>query len=82
MDTLAMAGGFRGGIDLYGSPVWADVREFDSITGRFNQVFGHTQQPDGKPFRARNTVCIDCRRCFYLDHEGVLRHLGNDEKAE
>lgn len=79
MDALAMVGSFRGGSALYGSPVWADVREFEGCWGRFCQVFGHTQQRDGKPYWASNNVCIDCRKCFYLDHDGVLRYLDNDE---
>lgn len=82
MDSLAMVGSFRGGNAPYGSPVWADVREFGNYRGLFNQVFGHTQQCDGKPYWAGNNVCIDCRQCFYLDHEGELHYIVNDKKAK
>ena len=82
MDSLSMVGSFRGGNDFCGSPVWADVREFEDFRGKFSQVFGHTQQQDGRPRREGNNICIDCRTCFYLDHEGVLRYLENDEQAK
>ena len=82
MDSLSMVGSFRGGNDFCSSPVWADVREFADYHGKFAQVFGHTQQREGKPRWEGNNVCIDCRQCFYLDHEGVLRYLENDELAK
>ena len=36
----------------------------------------------GRPRREGNNICIDCRKCFYLDHEGVLRYLENDKQAK
>ena len=82
MDSLSMVGSFRGGNDFCGSPVWADVREFGDYRGKFAQVFGHTQQRDSRPRWEGNNACIDCRQCFYLDHEGVLRYLENDKQAK
>lgn len=81
MDSLAMVGIFRGGDDFCGSMVWADVREFEGYRGNYTQIFGHTQQLNGRPYWAGNNVCIDCKQCFYLDHEGVLRYLENDKQA-
>ena len=82
IDALSMVGGLRGGDDINGSMVWADVHEFEDYWGEFTQVFGHTQQANRKPYWTGNNVCIDCRRCFYLDHEGALRYLDNDELAK
>lgn len=76
MEALAMVGSFRGGDAPCGSPVWADVREFSGFHfENFTQIFGHTQQRDGKPRQEGNNICIDCRRTFCLDEEGVLRYL-------
>ena len=70
---------FRGGDELVGSPVWADVCEhlveLNRLPGNVVQVFGHTKMTeplniDGKIY------CLDCQRCFTLDLEtGVIETI-------
>lgn len=59
----------RGGYDLAGSCVWADIRESivqDSLILHVRQIVGHTQL-DQKPYITDNIACLDVRRCFILD---------------
>lgn len=70
MMAMADVSSYRGGLDLYGSPVWADVSE--QATDRFEwegiyQIFGHTWMPEEiiTPYWA----CLDCGRAFVLDIE-------------
>ena len=70
MMAMADVSSCRGGLDLYGSPVWADVSEH--TTDRFEwkdiyQIFGHTWMPEEiiTPYWA----CLDCGRAFVLDIE-------------
>lgn len=59
----------RGGYDLAGSCVWADIRESivqDSLILHVKQIVGHTQL-DKKPYITDNIACLDVRRCFILD---------------
>ena len=58
----------RGGLDLCGSPVWADVSEH--APDRFEwdgvyQIFGHSRMPEAiiTPYWA----CLDCGRAFVLE---------------
>ena len=83
IDALAMVGSFRGGTIPAGSLVWADVREYADILCEYTQIFGHTMQfNDERPCLMENNICIDCRQCFYLDPEGTLRYLRNDEPVK
>lgn len=78
VDSLLVVSWYRGGWGDYGSPVWADVREFSGNSlGDITQVVGHTQQKE-KPVRVGNVICLDCRECFYVDPEGDVRYLKND----
>jgi len=64
----------RRGLCLHGSPVWADASDMRTdgpeIDG-FLQVFGHTLQ-DGPPLLTPYFACVDCRRAFRLDGQGLL----------
>ena len=69
---------YRGGRDLYGSMVWADVNEHMEERNRFPdivQVFGHTM--DFEPLNCDDQIyCLDCCRPFELDRkDGVIRGL-------
>lgn len=79
MEALAMVSSFRGGDAPIGSMVWADADEFADVNRTYTQIFGHTMQLDDSgnsaPLRIGNNICVDCQCCFYLDHEGILRHL-------
>ena len=79
-----------------GSIVWSDVREkidlddsleyniipnADSIVEGYDyQIFGHTQQNKG-PMITDKWACLDCRKAFILDENGVLTQV-TDEKTE
>ena len=75
MMALADVSFIRGGLDQYGSPVWADVSEH--ATDRFEwdgvyQIFGHSRMPEAiiTPYWA----CLDCGRAFVLDYSCSLTH--------
>ena len=58
----------RGGDSPYGSPVWADVDDWQDATFELPglyQIFGHSQQLTG-PIIVRHFACLDCRRAFRL----------------
>jgi len=82
--------------DDSGSIVWSDVREkidlddsieyniisnADSIVDTYDyQIFGHTQLSD-KPIITDKWACLDCKKAFILDEDGVLTQV-TDEKTE
>lgn len=68
---------YRGGLDKYGSCLWADLREHCyKINGAgiitpngedgIYQIFGHTQLKD-KPIITNKWACLDCRKGFIID---------------
>lgn len=66
-----------------GSPIWADIREYianeDTIFSNYIQIVGHTQLVS-KPIKIdNNIVCLDVRRCFMIDKDGIIREM-NDLK--
>lgn len=67
----------RWGNTEFGSPVWSDVEDIDDsveeIEGVY-QIFGHTQQ-ETDPVIKEHFACLDCRRPFRLDNEGVLHDI-------
>ena len=79
-----------------GSIVWSDAREkidlddsleyniipnADSIVEGYDyQIFGHTQQ-NKDPMITDKWACLDCRKAFILDEDGVLTQV-TDEKTE
>ena len=77
MDMLLWAlcdtGPERGGLDPFGSPVWADVREYDQdrfeLDGIF-QVFGHTWMEE--EVITPCWACLDCGRAFMLNTDTNL----------
>lgn len=62
---------YRGGPDLYGSCIWADLLEQGEYYNQLEsavQVFGHTMVLEA--FNYENRVFgLDCQECFYLDLE-------------
>ncbi|MDR0546440.1 MAG: metallophosphoesterase [Dysgonamonadaceae bacterium] len=62
--------GERGGWHLYGSPLWADVREYLYEQEPFNQdiiqIIGHTQIRTTEPFVAKNIRLVDNRQLHLL----------------
>ena len=71
---------YRGGWESYGSIIWADIREVslfkNPAIGDYS-VFGHTQliRPIVTDFKA----CLDVRRAFILDEQGIFRELDGTE---
>lgn len=67
----------------YGSPVWSDIRSWVRVTPEetfgFN-ICGHTQLDE--PVMLDCIACIDCRRAFYLDEEGILRAFSTGEEVK
>lgn len=71
----------RGGYDLYGSVVWADVSEWayeyvgnQKLTNYAYQIFGHSQLAN-KPIITENYACLDVRRGFELTDKGIICEL-------
>ena len=63
----------RGGHNIYGSPVWADVRDHDpdkyALDGVY-QVFGHTWME--KEIITPYWACLDCGKVFLLSGDGTI----------
>lgn len=67
--SLSCVSWSRGGLDDFGSPVWADVNDYldgDRLLGGFLHLFGHTLHRGG-PINVRNHgLCLDCAEAFTL----------------
>lgn len=68
---LSYVGELRGGEDLTGSFVWADIHEHDwddfTIPNTF-QIFGHSQTPYS-PIVGITGACLDTRQVFEIDYD-------------
>ena len=72
---------YRGGDELAGSPVWADVEEhvaeYNRIPGVV-QVFGHSMMGEALNIDG-DLYCLDCKQCFTLDLEtGEIKEINNE----
>ena len=69
--ALSKVSYYRGGPDMYGSCIWADLQEQGELYNQLQssiQVFGHTMVLEA--FNYDNHVYgLDCQECFYLDLE-------------
>ena len=67
--SLSCVSWSRGGLDDFGSPVWADVNDYldgDRLLGGYLHIFGHTLHMSG-PINVRNHgLCLDCAVAFTL----------------
>jgi hypothetical protein len=67
--SLSCVSWSRGGLDDFGSPVWADVNDYldgDRLLGGYLHLFGHTLH-DGGPINVRDHgLCLDCAEAFVL----------------
>lgn len=82
LDLLGEFDGYRGYLgSKYGSPIWSDIRSWTAVTPEetfgFN-ICGHTQV--NYPVVLDQICCLDCRRAFYLDSEGIIRDYSTGEK--
>lgn len=69
-DILSIVGTLRGGLEEYGSPVWADMEEWTKNKAEypgFYQIFGHTQQWE-EPVITAYWANLDCRKPFSLSN--------------
>ena len=69
-------GHYRGGNQLYGSPVWADIREYSALDKKYIdknliQIVGHTQLSDGM-VKFKNIYCIDSRQPFVITNSNKV----------
>lgn len=70
--SLADTSFSRGGHNIYGSPIWADVS--DHNPGKFEledtyQIFGHTWME--KEIITPYWACVDCGKAFLLTDDGI-----------
>lgn len=68
---------YRGGYDVVGSPVWADLREVDEsnlIPTADLSIFGHTQLKRD-PYIKDRFACLDCRRAFRLTRDLHIQEI-------
>lgn len=84
LDTLGYYDGYRGYLGYkYGSPVWSDLRSWIRVTPEETfgyNICGHTQVK--QPVVLDQITCLDCRKAFYLDEEGILRHYDSGEEVK
>lgn len=62
----------RGGYFLFGSPLWADIREHASSKERLKdyiQIFGHTML--SRPYFEDKIICLDCKKAFILENNEI-----------
>lgn len=77
---------YRGGFKLYGSPVWADIREFSYLTNKdiddnIIQIVGHTQLIDGM-VNFKNIYCIDSRQPFVITKTNKIKPYKEQKKRK
>ena len=66
LDQYNQVSFYRGGYHKYGSPIWADMRDYlEDAPLSITQVFGHTMLT--QPIKIDNRYCIDCQKIFDLD---------------
>jgi len=63
---------YRGGLDIAGSPLWADINEFSDELKPFNsdiiQVVGHTQNAGTEPIEIKNIRLLDNQQLYLLSN--------------
>lgn len=74
-DMLNHISFYRNGYEQYSSCVWTDYREFNGIDKEYDdiqQIFGHNKLVEvGKKLEFSNLHCIDSKKCFILNKEGL-----------
>jgi len=71
---------YRGGLDETGSPLWADVREFDDEKERYDpqmiQIIGHTQIQESEPLIKNDIWMLDNRQLYLLRNDAIEKYEG------
>lgn len=70
---------FRGGYDIAGSPIWADIREYrgtkeDFMPENTQQIVGHTQLNADK-LEYHGVTCIDSRQVFVITNDNKIEKI-------
>ena len=71
ISALSNVSYYRGGLDMHGSCIWADLLEQGELYNQLQssiQVFGHTMVLEAFNYDDR-VYDLDCQECFYLDLE-------------
>ena len=82
INLLSVVSFFRGGIEDFGSFVWADCREHcwrEATIDKTIQIFGHSQQ-SSSPLITKYCACLDVRQVFSFDYD-TLEFRTLHEKA-
>ena len=61
---------YRGGMDKFGSIIWADLREhmkYERINDHTIQIFGHTQLNSDYEIIHDNIYCVDSKQLFIVN---------------
>ncbi|MDR1675134.1 MAG: metallophosphoesterase [Tannerella sp.] len=70
----------RGGIDDYGSPLWADVNEYGEEPEPFDkeiiQIIGHTQIKNPDPIFIKNVRMLDNAQLYLLKDGEIEKYSG------
>lgn len=71
----------RGGIDDYGSPLWADVSEYgeepEPFDGNIIQIIGHTQIREPDPVFIKNVRMLDNSQLYLLKGDEIEKFSGS-----
>lgn len=69
----------RGGLDLWGSPVWSDIYEKtdEDIVDGVVQVVGHTRV--NKPTFMGGTICLDTQMGYIIEDDGNFYDMNGNE---
>jgi hypothetical protein len=69
---------YRGGIDKFGSPLWADYRELidepEHLGPDIFQIIGHTQIMDTNPIIKDNFAMLDNRQLYWLHNNAIEKY--------
>lgn len=83
-NTLGRASKKRGGRDICGSPVWADVEEVETTCRMYSDadyyVFGHTQQDT--PIITDKYACLDTHQAYMIGSDGSIRPVTEKHTPE
>ena len=79
LNILADVSKYRGGHELAGSCVWADIKEFANGNHRYKQIVGHTMCFNPIILKNERIIDIDCQKCFYIDINNDLRILKTNQ---
>ena len=69
---------YRGGLDDFGSPLWADFHEFRDEPEPFDpniiQIIGHTQLIGPDPIIEKNFCLLDTRQLYFLRNGNIEKY--------